>query len=230
MALTEMQIAPTIRLDEASRRRWDVIVIGAGPGGTMAAREVARSGASVLLVDRASFPRPKVCGCCVNGAAIRVLSDVGLSDLPRQLGAKELRAIRLASGGRFANVPLTEGVTLSRERLDAAMLQAAIEAGVQFLDHTQAIVGTETNHARQVILKSVDDERAALSRSIVVAGGLGCRVFAEAEAEDRRVSPSSRVGGNSPRRRSTTILCRHNLYGLPQARVRRSRSAGRRSS
>ena len=41
---------------------WDVIVIGAGPAGTMAARGLSVAGASVLLVEKKPFPRPKVCG------------------------------------------------------------------------------------------------------------------------------------------------------------------------
>ena len=57
---------------------WDALVIGAGPAGSVAARELARRGCRVLLVDKATFPRPKVCGCCVNGAAIRALERLGL--------------------------------------------------------------------------------------------------------------------------------------------------------
>ena len=52
---------------------WDAVVVGAGPAGSMAALGLARAGAAVLLVDRATFPRPKVCGCCLNGAALAAL-------------------------------------------------------------------------------------------------------------------------------------------------------------
>ena len=56
---------------------FDALVIGAGPAGAVAARELARRGASVLLVDKSRFPRPKVCGCCVNGAAVGTLKRHG---------------------------------------------------------------------------------------------------------------------------------------------------------
>ena len=57
---------------------WDALVIGAGPAGSVTARELARRGRRVLLVDRATFPRSKVCGGCLNGAAIRTLERLGL--------------------------------------------------------------------------------------------------------------------------------------------------------
>ena len=46
-------------LAEAGDRLWDAVVIGAGPAGAVAARELAAAGVGVLLVDRASFPRWK---------------------------------------------------------------------------------------------------------------------------------------------------------------------------
>ncbi|HEY7428386.1 MAG TPA: FAD-dependent oxidoreductase, partial [Gemmataceae bacterium] len=73
-----MTVAATTGLEEASRRTWDVVVVGAGPAGAMAAHELARRGCAVLLVDRAAFPRWKVCGCCLNGHALVTLQAAGL--------------------------------------------------------------------------------------------------------------------------------------------------------
>src|SRR5215212_8565082 len=53
--------------------RYDVIVVGAGPGGGTAARECAERGLSTLLLDKASFPRDKPCGGGVNIRAARLL-------------------------------------------------------------------------------------------------------------------------------------------------------------
>jgi flavin-dependent dehydrogenase len=197
MALPELRVAATIRLDEAADERWDLVVIGAGPAGSMAAREATLGGARVLLVDRALFPRPKVCGCCLNGAAIGVLTDVGLGDVPRQCHAQALRVVRLASAGRFANIRLNEGVSLSRERFDTALIQAAIDAGAEFLDQTQALIGNTAPHAREIVLKMATTELSTSAKAIVVAGGLGCRVFAEPESDERHASPSSRVGAGA---------------------------------
>ena len=43
-------------------RNWDVVVVGAGPAGSMIAYEIGRLGKEVLLLDRRAFPRWKVCG------------------------------------------------------------------------------------------------------------------------------------------------------------------------
>jgi flavin-dependent dehydrogenase len=163
----------------------------------MAARQAALGGASVLLVDRVSFPRRKVCGCCLNGAALGVLTDVGLGTLATTCQAKSLHAVKLASGGGFAQLGLSEGVSLSRERLDSAMIEAAIEAGADFLDQTQASITEATADARKVVLKNGACEQSLLATAIVVAGGLGCRVFANADSERRQTSPSSRVGAGT---------------------------------
>ena len=124
-------IAGTLDARQAADRQWDVLVIGGGPSGAIAARECARSGASVLLVDRNCFPRRKVCGCCLNGAALRVLEQLGLGQLPHQCGAIEIRQFKLASRSRFATVPISSGVSLSRERLDTELIAAAIGSGAE---------------------------------------------------------------------------------------------------
>ena len=134
---TFVTIAATLDLSGAARRSWDVAVVGAGPAGAMAARELARRGCSVLLIDRSSFPRWKVCGCCLNGHALTLLQEVGLGAMLATSGAVPLTAIRLASAGRSASVPLSGGMVLSRESFDAALIYAAIEAGADFLPLSQ---------------------------------------------------------------------------------------------
>ena len=53
----------------------DVLVVGAGPAGTVAATALASAGARVRLVDRARFPRPKLCGDTLNPGAFAVLHE-----------------------------------------------------------------------------------------------------------------------------------------------------------
>lgn len=137
----------------------DAVVIGAGPAGAVAARELARRGCSVLLVDKARFPRPKVCGCCVNGAAVRTLQRLGLGSV--LAGAVPLRDARIAAGRRSARVKLPGGVVLSREALDAALVREAIAAGAEFRDGAAAhfesgavSVGGEPADARIAVVAS----------------------------------------------------------------------------
>jgi flavin-dependent dehydrogenase len=115
-------------------RDWDAVVVGAGPAGSVAARELARRGARVLLVDKALFPRTKVCGSCLNAAALAALDAVKLAHVPKECGAVPLHSVRLAAGRRSADVPLAGGVAVSRQEFDAALVEEAIAAGATFRD------------------------------------------------------------------------------------------------
>lgn len=114
----------------------DAVVIGAGPAGAVAARELARRGCSVLLVDKSHFPRTKVCGCCINGAAASMLRRLELGHV--LAGGIPLRDVRIAAGRRSARVKLPGGVALSREAFDAALVAEAVKAGVEFRDGVTA--------------------------------------------------------------------------------------------
>jgi len=105
-------------------RVWDAVVVGAGPAGAATARALALRGRSVLLLDRLQFPRPKVCGCCINPTARAVLQRADVST-----AATPLTAVRLAVRGRSADIPLSGWSVASRERLDAALVQSAVNAG-----------------------------------------------------------------------------------------------------
>src|SRR5262245_57690937 len=111
---------------------WDAVVVGAGPAGSVTARELARGGARVLLVDKATFPRPKVCGCCLNRATLAALRAVGLGHIPARCGAVPLSRVKLAAGRSAADVLLPGGVAVSREAFDAALVAEAVSAGVTF--------------------------------------------------------------------------------------------------
>ena len=136
---------------------WDAAVIGAGPAGSVAARELARRGLRVRLVDRATFPRAKVCGCCLNRAALAALDGVGLGHVPAACGAVPLRDVRVAAGLHSARVALPGGVALSREAFDAALIREAVAAGVTFSPNTPLKL----------------DAALASARVVVVATGLG---------------------------------------------------------
>ena len=62
------------------RDSCDVVVVGAGPGGSAAAYYLARRGVAVLLLDKAEFPRDKTCGDGLTPRAVRQLHDMGLAE------------------------------------------------------------------------------------------------------------------------------------------------------
>lgn len=168
-----MRIHNSITLAETGRRAWDVMVVGAGPAGAMAAYELARRSIHVLLVDRSAFPRPKVCGCCLNGQALALLQARGLKGVIHQNGVVPLHQLVLAADGHRAIIPLPAGVALSREVLDASLISAGIEKGVTFVSQTKASLNGINSSGRQVILES-DGHRIETNAAVVLAAdGLG---------------------------------------------------------
>ncbi|MSQ41513.1 MAG: geranylgeranyl reductase family protein [Dehalococcoidia bacterium] len=110
----------------------DVIVVGAGPAGSTAARESAARGARVLLLDRARFPRDKPCGGGVTVRCARLL-PFDLSPVVEQVvtGAH----LRLRDGRHVTrDYPRALTYLTQRSRLDAFLVERACEAGVEFRD------------------------------------------------------------------------------------------------
>jgi flavin-dependent dehydrogenase len=185
-----MTVAATLTPGEAAARRWEAVVVGAGPAGATAARELARRGVAVLLADRAAFPRGKVCGCCLNGRAAAVLRAVGLGGLPERCGARPLGAVELAAGGRTARVPLASGVALSREAFDAALVGAAVAAGAAFLPRARAALAAADGASRRVWLFHGEEKVEIIASVVLAADGLGGRLL----AGPAPAAPGARIG------------------------------------
>lgn len=117
----------------------DAIVLGAGPAGAVAAAELAARGRDVLLVDRARFPRDKVCGGCLHPDAAASIRAAGLGEALRH--AVPVSRYRLAAAGRAATLPLAGWLACSRRALDEALVRAAVARGVELRDGTRAEPG-----------------------------------------------------------------------------------------
>jgi len=175
---------------------WDVAVVGAGPAGAMVALELARKGCAVLLLERQPFPRWKVCGACMNGAAQAALTQAGLDGLVPRARAPRLTELRIAGWGRTATVPLHGSVALSREALDQALVRTAVDEGVVFAAGVSAELGPVRDRGRTLTVRGDGGERSVRARVVVAATGLhGLRVPAVAgPGPVATVQAGSRVG------------------------------------
>jgi geranylgeranyl reductase family protein len=113
-------------------RRYDAIVVGAGPAGSTAAFRLASAGASVLLLDRAKFPRDKPCGGGVTLRAARLLPFAIDPIVEDVVGRVELRLRYGRSFARGDGDPLV--LMTQRRRLDHFLASRAAEAGASFHD------------------------------------------------------------------------------------------------
>ncbi len=173
---------------------WDAIVVGAGPAGAFAAHELAAVGTRVLLVDKKRFPRSKVCGACLSGQALEVLRSAGLGLLVARLGGIELEELRLGYRGRTTRLGIAGGAVLSRPRLDAALVGAAVDRGAQFLDETEAGVAEVRAGLRPVRLARGGQIVETTARVVLVASGFGRYGAARGSAPRTAIMRGSKVG------------------------------------
>ena len=119
----------------------DVIVVGAGPAGSSTAIHLAKAGLDVLLLEKASFPREKVCGDGLTPRAIRELAYLGID--ANHLGWKRNRGLRIHVDRVQYLLPWPEltsfpsfGMTCRRSVFDQYLADQAAQAGVKVLTST----------------------------------------------------------------------------------------------
>jgi geranylgeranyl reductase family protein len=188
------------------RSRWDALIVGAGPAGSAVATLLARTGAAVLLLDRARFPRDKPCSEYLSPAATGVLDRLGGGILPRVEGTAHARLVGMRvvapSGatmvGRFAAAhvhapPRPYSFALPRTAFDAILRQAAEEAGAAV--HEGVAVEdllVEEGRMAGVVARGPDGRHGSI-RARVVVGADGLRSVVARRLSVRRVSFPRRV-------------------------------------
>jgi menaquinone-9 beta-reductase len=156
----------------------DVIVVGAGPAGSIAAMLLARAGARVRLIDRETFPRAKLCGDTVNPGTLAILrrlrASAGVEERGLRIDGMVVTGERgIAIEGRYPHG--LHGRALLRRELDWQLLQQAVDAGAMF-EPGVAVRGplVEANGTRRVtgvVLDGRRAERRLTARVTIAADG-----------------------------------------------------------
>ena len=114
--------------------KCDALIVGAGPAGSVAGAILARAGVRVGILDRAAFPRDKLCGDTINPGALAILRRLGLlADIERRslrVGGMRVTGDGVAIDGRYPDG--VYGYAILRRDLDVLLLDQAIAAGCEF--------------------------------------------------------------------------------------------------
>jgi geranylgeranyl reductase family protein len=183
----------------------DVIVVGAGPAGSAAAYWCASAGLTVLLLEKASFPRDKVCGDGLTPRAVKELVAMGVP-LRESDGWIRNLGLRVIGGGHRLELPWPElssypsyGLARSRMNLDHALVDHARAAGAKLLERTQvtgAVLDERTGRVVGVTARPVDDAGRRAGEAVtyrapvvIAADGVSARLGLSLGLEKRMDRP-----------------------------------------
>lgn len=189
-------------------RDADVIVVGAGPGGSSTAYHLAQAGLSVALLEKTTFPREKVCGDGLTPRAVKSLIAMGV-DVSPAAGWIRNEGLRIYGGGVRLEIGWPElasfpdyGLVRPRLDLDHILVQQAVKAGAALHEATTVsdpIVDERTDRVVGVRTKDGGTFRAPL---VVAADGVSGRLalaLGIARRTDRPMGVAARRYFTSPR-------------------------------
>jgi menaquinone-9 beta-reductase len=208
--MAEVHMTGNVAAGEADA---DVIVVGAGPGGSTAAYHMARHGLRVLVLEKSEFPREKVCGDGLTPRAVKQLVRMGIPTDP-DAGWLHNRGLRVIGGGvrleldwpELASFP-NYGLTRTRLDFDHLLAKRATEAGAE-LRTNHNVTGPLLDQAGRVagVATEKGDFKAPL---VVAADGVSGRFalgLGLAKREDRPIGVAVRRYYRSPQRHDDDYL------------------------
>jgi geranylgeranyl reductase family protein len=161
-------VRPDSVMPADARYDADVIVVGAGPSGSSAAYWLASAGLDVLLLEKTTFPREKVCGDGLTPRGTRALIEMGI-DVSQQAGWLHNRGLRVIGGGQRLHLDWPEltsfpayGLVRPRADLDALLAQQAVKAGAHLHEQTTVTEAILDRAGRVVGVKGRNADKAPL--------------------------------------------------------------------
>jgi menaquinone-9 beta-reductase len=190
----------------------DVIVVGAGPSGATTAYHLAQAGVNVLMLEKARFPRDKVCGDGLTPRAVKSLVAMGV-DVSPEAGWLRNKGLRVIGAGMRLELPWPElgsypgyGLVRPRSSLDETLARRAQAAGAKLLEGVTVTGAVLDDHG---VIKGVktrtgnnDPERSMLAPIVVAADGNSSRLAVSmglAKRDDRPLGVAVRTYYKSPR-------------------------------
>lgn len=159
---------PQPAIADIPAKMWDVIIIGAGPAGSVAALILAAAGCSVLLLDRHKFPRDKTCGDLIIKDAMDCLQRLGVYAELLPFGHQPAQTT-LYSPGRVAFTVPQNYLTIKRIILDALLARRAVAAGVCLARGSAAGITVQPDGAATVSFH--EDAPPQTGRYLLIATG-----------------------------------------------------------
>jgi len=156
--------------------RFDAAVIGSGPAGATAARLLAQVGWSVALIERAGFPRRKVCGEFISAATMPVLEACGVAGEFLSRAGPAVHKVAAYSGDTMVEAPLPHskagwGRALSREHLDVLLRNAAVAAGAMLFQPAEVAALSRQADRHILTLRRADAADEICARVVITACG-----------------------------------------------------------
>ena len=196
----------------------DVIVVGAGPGGSATAAYLAMAGLDVLLLEKTAFPREKVCGDGLTPRAVRELITLGVPT-PEEDGWIKNHGLRIIGGGMRLSLPWPDlasfppyGLVRTRQDFDDILARHAVKHGARLRERTNVtgpVLDDRTGAIVGVKAKLVDDDGRATGPEVtfraplvVAADGNSSRLSLSMDRpkrDDRPMGVAVRTYYTSPR-------------------------------
>ena len=155
---------------------FDVVVIGGGPAGATSALALAREGLRVAVVEKAAFPRRKVCGEFISATTWPLLRELGVAADLLQFAGPPVRRVGLFAGEVMVDAAMPApagadawGRAIGREHLDQALLEAAAGAGAVLLQPWSAVGLEEGSDGCRITIADRDGATREIGARVVVA-------------------------------------------------------------